>query len=140
MTEAEVWSFLRAQRHVQFGSNGPRGWPHIVPLSYALVDNCLAVQGYDRSQKVFNVRRDPHVTCLVETGDTYATRQGVLVEGRAEVVEDRSTVEDVVRVLLETEHVMAPIDIDRLVAKRVALVVRPERFVSWDHRKLAGAY
>jgi hypothetical protein len=27
-----------------------------------------------------------------------------------------------------------------MVAKKTAIVIQPERFVTWDHSKLAGAY
>ena len=36
MTAPEVAQFLAEERHVTLATNGPRGWPHLMPLWYVL--------------------------------------------------------------------------------------------------------
>jgi hypothetical protein len=85
--------------------------------------------------------RDPRVSCLVEDGGTYEQLRGVLLRGRAEVVDN-----DDQRLILATnitERYQGPLDeagiasVRASIAKRVALRVDVGEVVSWDHRKLA---
>ena len=41
MSEEEVAAFLAGQRVVVCATNGPRGWPHLMPLWYVIRDGEL---------------------------------------------------------------------------------------------------
>lgn len=139
MNDDEVASFLAAGRTLQIATNGADGFPHLVPMWYAVLDGRLTTWSYGKSQKVVNLRRDPRITCLVESGDCYEELRGVQVRGRAELVDDPATVLRVGEAIYERYR--GPADdtaragIAREGAKRVAVVVHPERIVSWDHAK-----
>lgn len=127
-------------------SIGRDGYPHAVPMWFVLEDDgCVYMTTYARSQKVVNVRRNPKVALLVESGLRYQELKGVLMRGRADVIEDP---ELCLRLLLRmhASHSAVPLPADAGEAlsaqarKRVVLRVSPERISSWDHQKLGGAY
>jgi PPOX class probable F420-dependent enzyme len=141
MSEDEVAGFLDESRRAQVATLNRDGTPHVVPLSYVMVDGTLTLWTDPRSQKIVNLRRDPRITCLVEDGSHFAEFRAVQLFGKAELAGDHDTS---LRVGLALFLRSAPMS-DQLqaaaaamAADRVAVFVRPERIVSWDHRKLAG--
>jgi general stress protein 26 len=99
---------------------------------------------FRKSQKVVNVQRDPRCALLLETGRTYPTLKGVLIRGRAEIVDDVEQVLDVLERVNVKYHGAAQDGMrDALrtqATKRIVLRVHPERISSWDHSKLGGVY
>ena len=145
MSEAEVEAFLDASKKVQVATNNPDGSPHLTTLFHVVQDGRIAFWTYGRSQKIKNLERDSRITCLVEAGDDYFELRGVSVTGRAEVLREPAAVravgEAVACRMLGVEDVDAlgeagRDEVERQVAKRVAVVVHPERVASWDHAKL----
>ena len=143
MDEDEVLDFLAEQLIVTVASLGPRGRPHLMPLWYVVRAGSLWGWTYAKSQKAVNLRRDPRATLQVEAGGRdYGQLRGVMIEADAVVHDDVDTVAGVGAELLSRysggevgrEVVMAQ------APKRVALEFRESRRVTWDHRKLAGAY
>lgn len=144
MTPAEVADFLHGRHHMSVATLGRDGRVHLVAMWYGFLGEDPALWTYASSQKVVNLTRDPRITCLVEAGDAYDELRGVELVGHAEIVEDLDTV-----VALGSDvfaRYSGPMDeaaretMVRSSAKRVAVRIRAERIVSWDHRKLAGAY
>ena len=68
LTEAEQLELLRSERVVVVSTNGPRGWPHSMPMWFVLREAEIWIWTYAKSQKVRNLERDPRATLLVETG------------------------------------------------------------------------
>jgi PPOX class probable F420-dependent enzyme len=140
MTDAEVEEFLTTERTVQVASIGPDGTPHLVPMWFAVIDGRIVFWTYTKSQKALNLRRDPRVTCLLETGDAYGELRGVTITGRAELADDYDTVFDVgatvyARYQGDMTHASRA-GVEAEARKRVAVFVNPEKTASWDHRKL----
>jgi PPOX class probable F420-dependent enzyme len=146
MSEAEVEAFLDSTRTLQVASINKDGTPHLVAMWFARMDDGnLAFWTYGKSQKVLNLRRDPRLTVMVESGDKYEELKGVTIYGRARIVDDRDEVLHFGEQVYE--RYWGPIDNDAvrdgvrtMGAKRVVIVVQPEKTVSWDHTKLAGVY
>ena len=97
---------------------------------------------------MLNIQRDPRVSLLVESGGgDYSQLRGVAIYGKAQVVDD---FEEVMKTLRRVSGVDALSDpeaqkgadavMGKTAAKRIAILVRPEKVVSWDHRKLGGGY
>ena len=63
-------AYLDEQRVLNVATIGPTGHPHLVAMWYAMVDGRPAFWTFGKSQKVVNLRRDPKITGLVESGDT----------------------------------------------------------------------
>lgn len=124
---------------------GGDGYPHAVPMWFLADDDGLvSMTTYGRSQKVVNIRRNPRVALLVESGVRYDELKGVLVRGQAEVLEDEALCLQVLKGI-HTKHVGALASgieegMRAQARKRVVLKVIPERVASWDHRKLGGVY
>lgn len=145
MTSEEVDAFLAQARTLQIASLNADGTIHLVAMWFGLVDGRIAFWTYGKSQKVVNLRRNPSITVMAEDGELYDELRGVSIVGRATIVDDP---EQVLRygVQVYEKHWGSVTDdlvragIAQQAAKRVVVVVEPDRVVSWDHRKLGGAY
>ena len=148
MSEGELRDFLRTNKTMMINSIGPGGYPHPMPMWFAVDDDgTVRMTTFRKSQKVLNLRRDPRVSLLVESGEQYAELRGVVIYGKAEVVDDLEVVKGILRRIggvggLADPSAQRAADavIGNTAAKRVAILVHPERIVSWDHRKLGGGY
>jgi len=145
MSPDEVAAFLAEARTLQVATINPDGTPHLVAMWFAMRDADPAFWTYAKSQKIANLRRDPRISVLVESGDRYEELRGVSFVGHVELVEDRAAVLELGEQIFE--RYWGPITDDAvrggvhaMGAKRVGVIVRPEKTVSWDHRKLGGVY
>jgi PPOX class probable F420-dependent enzyme len=143
MTPDEVEAFLQGRHTMTLASIGADGRPHLAAMWYGFHDGAPAVWTYGKSQKVVNLKRDPRITAMVESGETYDQLRGVELVGTARVVDDRDTVIAVGRNVSErySGGVSVPDEIlQAMGAKRVAIVIDVDKVVSWDHSKLGGGY
>lgn len=99
---------------------------------------------FRRSQKAVDLRRNPKVAVLAESGEAHAELRGLMIRGHAEVVDDLDVC---MRTLLAVQpRYFGPTDpsvrevLRQQAQKRVAIRIQPERVASWDHSKLRGAY
>jgi len=148
MDDEQVRRTLEEGRVVVLVTNGPRGYPHAMPMFYGIDDDLtLRFSTYERSQKVRNIERDPKVTLLVEGGEAYDELHAVMIEGRARVVRGDldATVETMVEAMRRAGNSMPDADSlpeaarRAMAGKRVHVLVEPQRFVSFDHQKLPKA-
>jgi len=145
MSDQEVASFLEEQRVVICATNGPRGWPHLMPLWYVVRDGDLWAWTYAKSQKVRNLERDPRATLEVETGEEYQELRGVMIESDAEIHRDINLIVEFGAELMQRYGAGAtgPEFMEAVraqAAKRVALQFATRQVATWDHRKLGGVY
>jgi hypothetical protein len=147
MSDGEVRELLDSERVVIATSNGPRGWPHSMPLWYVPREGEVWIWTYAKSQKVRNLERDPRATLLIETGHEYTELRGVMIEAEAVLHRDFETVVGFAEELtLRYAQGISSVEGDAKAAleaqapKRVAIQFRPRRTATWDHRKLGGVY
>ncbi len=144
MSDEEIHSFLEEERTLQVATIDRDGTPHLVAMWYVLINDEIVFWTYAKSQKIANLRRDPRLTCLVEAGERYDELRGVQVKGRAEISDDRDTVQRIGETLWERYNGPLNDNARQMVAaqatKRVIVFVKPQQVVSWDHRKLGGTY
>lgn len=144
MTDDEVADYLRGRHTLQVATIGPAGRIHLVAMWYGFVGDDLAFWTYGKSQKVRNLERDPTMTCLVETGETYDQLKGVELVGRGAVVLDRELIQELGESVWQ--RYTGPLDdaareiVSSVGAKRVAVRLDIDEVVSWDHTKLGGRY
>ncbi|HET8603609.1 MAG TPA: pyridoxamine 5'-phosphate oxidase family protein [Marmoricola sp.] len=144
MSEEEVAAFLESQMKVQVATIGRDGAPHLSTLFYVLDEGRVAFWTYAASQKVVNLRRDPRISCLVETGEDYFELRGVSITGKARLLEEYDDIHALgSRVARRMAHGADLGDlgrdlVDKQARKRVGVVVEPDKVASWDHRKMAG--
>jgi PPOX class probable F420-dependent enzyme len=144
MTHDEQVEFLDGRHTMNVATMNHDGSIHLVAMWYGFVDKHPAFWTYGRSQKIRNLERNPQITCLVETGDVYEELMGVELVGEAEIVTDRDRLMEIGRSVFERyigpwSDEMQPY-LDQTGAKRHGVIITPKRVVSWDHRKLGGAY
>lgn len=145
MTDDEVASFLRDNKTLNVATHGPGGRIHLVAMWYGFFpDGAIGFWTYRKSQKILNLKRNPQMTGLVESGTTYDQLKGVELVGEGIVLEDREQVLAIGESVWE--RYTAPVDdqarqaIAVVGAKRSAVRFEVASIVSWDHSKLGGAY
>lgn len=143
MTEQEVERFLEQGRTLSVATINPDGAPHLAAMWYALTDGRISMWMYAKSQKALNLRRDPRITCMMESGATYGELRGVQIRGRATLVEDVVRVqalgEAIYRRNASADGALTPQQLQIIAAqapKRIGVVVEPIAIASWDHSKL----
>ncbi len=151
MTPEELRSFLEEGRTLLVASLHRDGRPHLVPMWYVMEDGKVVYRSFTRSQKIVNLRRDPRLSVLVERGESYAELQGVMIEGRARLIDDPAYVLALYGKMAAKyamvgpePRVLSPEELEsafgRYAPKNTAVVVEPVRVTTWDHTKLGGAY
>ena len=143
LSDAELRDFVERSRTIILVSNGHDGVPHPMPMFYGIEeDGAIVMTTYTKSQKIQNLRRDPRVSLLIEDGEKYSELRGAVLYGSAELIGDTDVVMRFLAAV--SEHNGDPSDQSeaaiagrrRMASKRTGVRVRPERVVSWDHRKL----
>jgi nitroimidazol reductase NimA-like FMN-containing flavoprotein (pyridoxamine 5'-phosphate oxidase superfamily) len=159
MSVAEVASFLAEERVLTCATVGPRGWPHLMPLWYVLLDPggsdpgpCVWAWTYGASQKVRNLERDPRATLQVEAGEAYEELRGVMLECDVIIHRDLDAVAQLGAAILLRNSVPRGVEppeelgpqareaVAAQAAKRVGLEFVERHRATWDHRKLGGVY
>jgi hypothetical protein len=118
---------------------------------YVVEHGRIVFRSFSKSQKILNLRRDPRLTVLVETGDAYAELRGAMIKGRADLDDDPERVLALYGAMAAKYAMVGdrPVELDpealeaafgRFAAKNTAVTVVPQRVISWDHTKLGGAY
>ncbi len=151
MTDSEISDFLIGGHTLQVATLGRDGFPHLAPMFYVVHEGKVVFRSFTKSQKILNLRRDPKLTVLVETGLEYAELRGVMIKGRATLVTDRAyvlriygeisaryTITGSKPVALDAEALEAAFG--RYAEKNTVVIVEPDRIISWDHTKLGGVY
>ena len=149
MTDDEVRDFLRSKKTLIINSIGKDGVPHPMPMWFAMDgDGVISMTTFRASQKIQNLKRDPRVSLLAESGTEYSELKGVVIYGTAELSED---LDDIVATLLAAAGNEVPEGgsgarqamneaMKKTASKRTRIRIAPERIVSWNHAKLGGVY
>ena len=151
MTPDEVREFLTANTVLQVATAGKDGFPHLAPMWYVMKGDRVVFRSFTKSQKILNLKRNPKLTVLVETGDDYSQLQGVMIKAEAILIDDPDYVLSIYGALAAKYPMIndTPMELDRealenalgrFAAKNTAVVVEPIKVISWDHTKLGGAY
>ena len=141
MDDAELAAYLADRRILTVASHSADGTIHVVPMWFVPEpDGSLAMWTNGRSQKATNLRRNPRVTAMAESGDDYFELRGVSIAGRAELVEGFDAVLAIGRRVTERYDLGTPEEfLIHQATKRVGIRIVPERVTSWDHAKLSIA-
>ncbi len=145
MTTAEAWDFIASQKTVQVATLNRDGSPHLLCMWFAIRDGAIVLETFRKSQKVVNLRRDPRIAILFEDGSDYNELRGVSINAEAELVTDYDRVHDlhadvIVRNQPGVTREQAMAFTAAMCHKKTAILVRPQKVMSWDHRKLDVVY
>lgn len=144
MSDAEIDEFLAGRHTMNVASFNHDGTIHLVAMWYAMLDRDAVFWTFGKSQKIKNLQRDPRITLLVEAGDEYSELIGVEIVGQATVLTDHDEIMEIgeavyARYFGEVTDEVRPF-VELTGAKRFGVRVNADRVVSWDHKKLDGAY
>ena len=144
MSADEAERYLAGQPTLVVATIGPSGHPHVVAMWFALLEGKVAFWTFAKSQKIANLRRDPRITGLVESGESYGELRGVELVGVGRIVPDEDQVRAIGAAVWRKMRPDAdPTALDAHViaqaGKRVGVILEAERMVSWDHTKLERA-
>src|SRR5215469_12758790 len=92
-TPEEQEAYLAKNQKAALATLDQHGFPHVVAMNYVYQDGAFYMTSYGKAQKVVNIRRNPKVGLMVETGRVYQELQGVLVRGHCDIIEDPSQVQ-----------------------------------------------
>lgn len=144
MSDEEVAEFLAIERVLNVATNGPTGHPHLVAMWFAIFDGRPTFWTFGKSQKVVNLRRDPRISGLVETGESYNELRGVELQGTAVLIEAYDQVLAIGKAVAEkyngpegTSALAVPF-LEKQAHKRVGVAIDVAHIASWDHRKISG--
>jgi PPOX class probable F420-dependent enzyme len=148
MTPEEISSFLAGSKTMTICSINASGVPHPMPMWFGIEpDGAIVMTTFTKSQKIRNLERDPRVSLLVEAGEEYAELQGVVIYGDAELVPATDQVVEILLTVTKRSGAVGQGNDDAVRAgvrgtasKRTGIRVRPQKIVSWDHKKLGGRY
>ena len=151
MTPQEVQQFLSSNTVLEVATIGTDGWPHLAPMWYVMDNGNIVFRSFTKSQKIVNLQRNPKLSVLVETGDDYSQLQGVMIKGTARLVTDPDYVITIYGGLAAKYPMIndTPVELDaaaldaafgRFAAKNTAVIVEPDKIITWDHTKLGVAY
>lgn len=143
MSDAEIDALMQDCKSLQVATLNQDGSPHLTTLWFAKHDGNVVFETYGKSQKVVNLKRDPRISVLCEAGTTYDQLRGVSISGRAEIVDDEPRLSQLMAACIAKNHPGLKADqiaeqAKQMARKRVAIVVHPDKVISWDHRKLAA--
>ena len=144
MSDVEIEEFLAGRHTMNVASFNHDGTIHLVAMWYAMLDGDAVFWTFGKSQKILNLQRDPRITLLVEAGDEYSELIGVEIVGQASVITDRDEIMRIGEAVYEryfgevTDEVRPFVELTG--AKRFGVRIKADRVVSWDHKKLDGAY
>jgi PPOX class probable F420-dependent enzyme len=150
MSDAERKQFLTGAQTITICSIDRSGSPHPMPMWFGVEDDgSVVMTTFTKSQKIKNLERDPRVSLLVESGTVYNELRGVVIYGKAELVREQEGVLDILAKVTAKSAGGAGDAPDpgtlrkalmATVPKRTGIRIRPDKIVSWDHRKLGGVY
>jgi PPOX class probable F420-dependent enzyme len=141
-TPEEQEAYLKKNQKGALATVDQDGFPHVVAMNYAYSGGAIYMTSYGKAQKVVNIRRNPKVGFMVDSGRVYNELQGVLIRGHCEIIEDPSQVQVTWRRMGEVQAGRSgvPREATASMPKRVVLKIVPDKITSWDHTKLAGRY
>src|SRR5262244_615873 len=97
MTPEEQQQFLARARTMMLCTIDKDGYPHAVAMAFLVKDGCIYMTSFRKAQKVVNIRRNPKVAVMVESGKRYDELKGLMIRGRCEVIDDADEVWNIMR-------------------------------------------
>ena len=146
MTEAEVDALMRTESRIRIATIGPGSDINLTPMTFGWAGGRVYIFG--RGQKVANRRRNPTATVLVDLGERWRELKGVMMRGRAWVLEDgaaEAADEYLGQAQLNigeksglknADGSVKPHAVSASGRSRRWLVFEPAKIVSWDNARL----
>lgn len=142
MTPDELDEFLTTQRTCRVATVSADGAPHVSTLWFVWDGKSLWLYSITRSKRWADLRRDPRVAVVVDTGEEYGDLRGVELSGTVEFIgeaprtgEPHPELDSVERLFARKNFGLDEMPHD---GRHAWMRLAPEASASWDFRKLAA--
>ncbi|MDT0468185.1 MULTISPECIES: pyridoxamine 5'-phosphate oxidase family protein [Streptomyces] len=140
MSPVELDAFLATQRTCRVATVSADGSPHVSALWFAWDGTSLWLYSVVRSKRWADLRRDPRVAIVVDTGEEYEQLRGAELSGTIEFVGESPRTGELCAELdlPETLFARKNFGLDEMPydGRHAWLRLTPTKIVSWDFRKL----
>ena len=140
MTSGELDAFLTVQRTCRVATVSTDGAPHVSALWFLWDGTALWLYSVVRSKRWADLRRDPRVAIVIDTGEEYDSLRGVELSGAVEFVGECPRTGELCAELdaVETLFARKNFGLDAMPhdGRHAWVRLTPEKVVSWDFRKL----
>ena len=133
LTDEELDELLANERTLRAATVSPEGLPHVVPLWFVWYDGAIWINSLRRSRRAHDIVAGSAVALCVDTGIEYQELRGAVLYGRAQPVQEASDLSQVKTVFA---HKYWAMDAIPDLKSHEWLLVRPDKVVSWDFRKI----
>ena len=118
--------------------------PLALPMWFGWVEGKILMDTALGSRKISAIRRNPLVSCLVESGEDYFALQAVLIVGQCEIIDDQEERRRLADLIFETKPVyrelypkQLPTHLERFYSQpRAILRVTPHGVTTWNFAKI----
>lgn len=142
MSDEEIDEFLSENNTLRLATVSENGWPHVVPLAYARLDesDSLFVLTHPDQRKSRNLFYDNRLGAVIDDGEQYPDLRGVFFHGRATIVSREEKMKRLERAWIDQcyDGELPPI-VKQVYSRRDGWVwfeITPVHRVSWDNTKL----
>ena len=134
LTRQESHDFLDSKPGwITLSTIGSDGFPHTVPLGYFRLGDEILMGVRSRTRKLSNIRGNPKVSLLLESGKSRKDIKGLMIQGMATVHTDPK---ETLHYSREAAKLRGVSDTELPTEPRpdaVYIRVVPQRFLSWDY-------
>ncbi len=127
--------FLKEQKILRLATIGENDIPHIVPVWYRYSGKKFYVGSNTRTVKVRNVKKNSKVSCCVDVGVNAPDIYGVLIQGNASLILEKTRVKVIAKkILLRYFQTLENKSARELLDDTDCIIeVIPEKFTIWDY-------
>ena len=151
LTETEIDQIMIEQWNLRIATLGPGSRINLTPMWFGWAGGKIFISA--RGQKVVNLRRHPDCTILIDRNEKFPELQGIMMESRACVLEDKRMEADEPDVEEAREQMgikyngghgqpvsdnPKPMGATAGGKNRRWLVITPYKVISWDNHKLGA--
>ncbi|MEU8956671.1 pyridoxamine 5'-phosphate oxidase family protein [Streptomyces sp. NPDC048518] len=142
MTPEELDAFLASERTCRVATVSADGAPHVSTLWFAWDGTSMWLYSITRSKRWSDLRKEPRIAVVVDTGEEYGELRGVELSGTVEFVGEAPRTGEPCPELDAPERLFAqkvfgltemPHD-----GRHAWIRLTPDAVASWDFRKLAS--
>lgn len=145
LSEDEIEQILTRESRLRIATVGPGEDINLTPMTFGYAGGLIYI--FARGQKIANLRRNPTATILVDTGEAWRELQGIMLRGKAKVLETEADEQadallGAAQLNLGAKHGMIengetkPYSATASGRSRRWIVFTPHSVVSWDNSKL----
>jgi nitroimidazol reductase NimA-like FMN-containing flavoprotein (pyridoxamine 5'-phosphate oxidase superfamily) len=127
--------FLKSQKVLRLATIGKNKTPHITPVWYRYVGKKFYIGTNSKTQKAKNVKKNNRVSFCVDVGINAPNIFGVMGQGKADLILDKSKVKTIgKKILLQYFKTLENKSAKELLEDTDCIIeITPEKFSIWNY-------